>query len=552
MVSAGVQPLQQIESQPKARAFAMPGKSIVILGILLLAATAFVYLQVHRHPFFSMDDGGYVSENTHITEGLHWSTVKWALTTYYASNWHPLTWISHALDCEFFQKSPAGPHDVNVVLHLINVVLLFWVLWKATGYAGRSLMVAALFALHPLNVESVAWIAERKTVLSMLFFLLALGAYRWYASKPGVGRYSVVALWFVLGLMAKPQVITLPCVLLLWDYWPLGRLQLGTPQPASRPGKDLPPKSLYWLVKEKIPLFVICLVDSYVTMRAQRVGRPVHWPFTFAVRLENAILSYARYIRKMFWPSDLGPMYLHPGDGIRVWQWLTALVFLLAVSGLVAICWRRRYLTVGWLWFLGAMVPMIGLLQVGRQAMADRYAYLPLLGLFIMLCWGVADWAEDRHIPAAVLPTVSLALLVALSVVTYRQVGYWADDLTIWSHTVQVTDRNWFAESSLGGSLKNKGKMEQAVQHYYKALAWNPSDPDINLGIALYEHETGHLRESIPYYEKFLATTYDHNTTEDYKKMYQVYANMGYVYHRLGDDKRSREYFDKAFRIAPK
>ena len=286
---------------------------------------------------------------------------------------------------------------MNLALHLINVVLLFWVLWKATGYAGRSLMVAALFALHPLNVESVAWIAERKTMLSMLFFLLALGAYRWYAYKPRMGRYIVVALLFVLALMSKPQAITFPCVLLLWDYWPLGRLRLGTQQSGSRSETDIPPRSLYQLVREKVPLFVLCLIDAYLTMRAQRVGRPAYWPFTFPVRLENAIVAYARYVQKMFWPSDLAPMYLHPGSSIRLWQVFAALSFLLAVTALVAVCWRRRYLTVGWLWFLGSMVPMIGLMQVGRQSMADRYAYLPFLGLFIMLCWGVADWAQARH-----------------------------------------------------------------------------------------------------------------------------------------------------------
>ena len=377
-------------------------------------------------------------------------TIPWALTSYYASNWHPLTWISHALDSSSSSTNPAGMHDENVVLHMINVVLLFWVLWKATGYAGRSLMVAALFALHPINVESVAWIAERKTMLSMLFFLLALGAYRWYACRPRVGRYIVVALLFVLGLMSKPQMITLPFVLLLWDYWPLRRLRLGTEQSASGPETDIPTRSVYALVKEKIPLFVICLVDSYLTMKAQRVGHPQYWPYTFPVRLENAIVSYARYVQKMFWPSGLAPMYPHPGNSIKLWQVSLALVFLLAVTALVAVCWRRRYLTVGWLWFLGTMVPMVGLMQVGRQSMADRYAYVPLLGLFIMLCWGVADWAQARHLPAALLPAVSVTVLATLAVLTYRQVGYWANDLTIWSHTVQVTDRNWFAEIEPG------------------------------------------------------------------------------------------------------
>ena len=547
MASAEVEVSEPVQSPPKAARFTVPEKSILILGIILLAGTSAVYVQVHRHPFFNMDDSGYVYENTHVTSGLSWSTVTWALTTYDDNNWHPLTWMSHALDCQFFHSAPAGPHDVNVVLHLINVVLLFWVLWKATGYAGRSLMVAALFALHPINVESVAWIAERKTMLSMLFSLLALGAYRWYACKPRITRYTVVTLLFVLGLMAKPQVITLPCVLLLWDYWPLGRLRLGTRQSGSLSQTDIPSRSLYQLVKEKIPLFVICLIDAYVTMKAQKVGRPQHWQYTFPVRLGNAVASYARYVQKMFWPLKLAPMYLHPGSSIRLWQVFVALVFLLGVSALVVVFWRRRYLTVGWLWFLGTMVPMIGLMQVGRQSMADRYAYLPFLGLFIMFCWGAADWAQARRLPAALLPALSLVVLAGLAVLTYRQVGYWADNSEIWSHTAQVTDRNWFAEGQWCIALLNKGETEQAVQHCTTTLAINPDYPLANLGVAMYQHETGHLRESIPNYEKFLASS-----EGDRRLRYRALANLGHVYRRLEDQERARHYFEEANKLAPK
>lgn len=546
MAFARVELPEQVQSPPRAAGFTLPGKSILVLGLALLAGTAAVYLQVHRHPFVNLDDDVYVTENAHVTSGLNWTTVEWALTTYHAYNWHPLTWISHAVDCQFFHLDPAGPHDVNVVLHLINVVLLFWVLWKATGYAGRSLMVAALFALHPLNVESVAWIAERKTMLSMLFFLLALGAYRWYAHKPRMGRYSVVALLFALGLMAKPQVITLPCVLLLWDYWPLARLRLGTEQSGSSWETDIPPRSFYWLVVEKLPLFVLCLISAYLTMKAQRVGRPQYWQFTFAVRLENAIVAYARYVQKMFWPSGLAPMYLHPGNSIRLGQVFLALVFLLAVTALVAVCWRRRYLTVGWLWFLGTMVPMIGLVQVGRQSMADRYAYLPLLGLFIMLCWGVADCVQARHLPAALLPAISLVVLASLALVTYRQASYWGDNAMLWSHTLQVTDRNWFAESYLGDALRYAGHPDEAVQHYFKSLEINPGNIEANLGLALYEHQTGNLRESIDYYKKYLAKAGGD------ERRYQVLVNLGHVYGKLGDAERARQYFEEAAKIAPK
>jgi tetratricopeptide (TPR) repeat protein len=309
----------------------------------------------------------------------------------------------------------------------------------------------------------------------------------------------------------------------------------------------MPSRSLYQLVKEKIPLFVICLIDAYVTMKAQRVGRPQYWPFTFPVRLENAIVAYARYVQKMFWPSGLAPMYLHPGNSIRLGQVFLALGFLLAVTALVAVCWHRRYLTVGWLWFLGTMVPMIGLVQVGRQSMADRYAYLPLLGLFILLCWGVADCVQAWHLPAALLPAISLAVLASLALVTYRQASYWADNAMLWSHTLQVTDRNWFAESYLGDALRYTGHQDEAaLQHYFKSLEINPGNVEANLGLALYEHQTGNLRESVDYYKKFLAKAGGDS------RCYQVLINLGHVYRRLGDAERAQQYFEEAAKIAPK
>ena len=544
MASTDVQLIDRVDSKPKAvRVNFFPGKVTLALILLVLLVTAGVYMQVHHHPYFSLDDQGYFPKNDGVNTGLHWSTFEWALTSYYASNWHPVTWISHALDAQFFGLGPTAPHDENVLLHLINVVLIFWVLWKATGYAGRSLMVAALFALHPINVESVAWVAERKTMLSMLFFLLALGAYRWYASKPRVGPYIVVALLFVLGLMSKPQVITFPCVLLLWDYWPLRRLRFGAEQSRSSAESDIPTRSLFALIKEKIPLFVICLVDSYLTMRAQKVGRPKYWPYTFHVRVENAIVAYAKYVWNAVWPTRLAPMYLHPGNSIRLWQVSLAMVFLLAVTAFVVFYWRRGYLAVGWLWFLGTMVPMVGLMQVGRQAMADRYAYLPFVGLFIMFCWGLADLARARRLPAALLPTASVIVLAILAVLTYRQVGYWANDLTIWNHTAQVTEGNWFAESCVGDTLRNSGRKEEAVPHYLKVLKSDPSNVDANLGVALYLHESGRYRESIDYYNEFLAKAGDD------ERLHQVLINLGYIYRRLGDNERSKEYFDKAEKV---
>jgi protein O-mannosyl-transferase len=279
------------------------GKQTFLLCLLLSAATIAVYYPVHSHPFSDLDDYIYVTQNIHVQMGLSWDTVAWAFTTFHGFNWHPLTWISHALDCQLYELNPAGHHETNVVLHVVNAVLLFLVLRRATGSPLRSFMVAALFALHPINVESVAWVAERKTLLSTTFFILALGAYRWYAGRPNPARYFVLAFLFALGLMAKPQVIMLPVVLLLWDYWPLERVAGLGERPSSGQAAFFPQKSLVWLVMEKLPLLGLALVDAFLTMKAQAVGGPRFWHYPFSVRLDNAIVSYVRYLGKAFWPT---------------------------------------------------------------------------------------------------------------------------------------------------------------------------------------------------------------------------------------------------------
>src|ERR1022692_2003968 len=516
-----------------------------VLGLLLAAATLALYYPVHHHPFVNYDDSIYVTENPHVQSGLDWDTVKWAFTTYDAGNWHPLTWLSHTLDCQLFELNPAGHHDINLLLHVLNVLLLFWVLQQATGFAGRSFMVAALFALHPINVQTVAWVAERKNLLSMLFFLLALGAYRWYVRGPRVGRYAVVALLFALGLMAKPQVITLPCVLLLWDYWPLGRMFASTPEPLSGGVSPITPsKSFYLLVEERFPLFAIAGVNAFITMQAQGRGGARNY-FPRLIRLENAIVSYAQYVKKMLWPSRLALFYPHP-DSFKTWAVLAAIVLLLAITALVFLQRRRRYLVVGWLWFVGTLVPMIGLIQVGVQAMADRYAYLPFIGLFIMICWGVADWSERRHLPRALLASVSVVVLIVLTALTYRQVGYWNDGLTLWSHTLQVTTNNVVAEDDLAQALMEAGQPEEGVKHFQAALAINPSDQDGNLQIAQYDHQHGHLREALERYDKMLSIT------EDSSNRAVLFSNRGFVYRDLGDYVRARESFEAAMALNPR
>src|SRR5271165_3336520 len=405
--------------------FASPRNQMLLLGFLLVVATVVLYFPVNSHPFANYDDPDYVTDNFHVRSGLHWSTVKWAFTTYAAANWHPLTWISHAADVQLFELNPGRHHDVNLLLHALNVVLLFWVLQRATGYVGRSAMVAALFALHPINVESVVWIAERKNLLSMLFFLLALGAYRWYATRPRADRYVLVVFLYALALMAKPQVITFPFVLLLWDYWPLRRMFAGSDESsATATATVIRARSFSWLVLEKLPLLVLSAASAVITVKAQRTGGAMSGPqntYPFLLRVENAIVSYVRYIGKAVWPSHLALMYPH--SSFAIWEVVVALLMLLVITAIVIAGRRQRYLPVGWFWFLGTLVPMIGLVQVGAQAMADRYAYLPFVGLFIIACWGVSDFFERRNLSTAWLATPSLAGLVALAVVTHRQIG---------------------------------------------------------------------------------------------------------------------------------
>ena len=537
----------------------------MVLGVALVIATLVLYFPAIHHPFVNYDDDGYVTNNLHVQAGLTWDTVAWAFTSFDQANWHPVTWLSHALDWQFFQLDPAGHHGTNVLLHAVNAAWLFWILVQATGFTGRSFMVAALFALHPINVESVVWVSERKNLLSMLFFLLALGAYRWYARKPQPGRYAVIAALFTLGLMAKPQIVTLPFVLLLWDYWPLQRLLVGGED--AETGKDaaFPPKSFLNLLLEKLPLVALSVISAAITVRAQEQGG-LNPELSFSARIANAMVSYARYVGKAFWPIHLAPMYPHPGNSLAKSEVFAALLFLLVVIALVIAARRHRYLPVGWLWFLGTLIPMIGLVQVGRQAMADRYAYLPFIGLFIMICWGVADcvvtssrWLARRRgeptvvsaspaptrISTVLLAAICAGVLVALSLVTHRQIDYWGDNVTLWSHTLQVTNRNYEAEEDLGEALLAKGEQIDAMPHFYRATEIDPRRFLPHMYIAVYDQEHGNLQDAIAQYRKVLSASQNTSTNA------QAFANMGHAYLQLEDMAQARESLQAAVALDP-
>jgi len=377
----------------------------------------------------------------------------------------------------------------------------------------------------------------------MTFFLLALGAYRWYVSRPHPGRYVTVAVLFGLGLMAKPQIITFPFVLLLWDYWPLHRVKsAGKADDASA---RLPGKTLWSLILEKIPLFAIAVASAAMTMKAQAASGAVLSlkSIPFSMRLANAIVSYAKYVEKMIWPAKLAPMYPHPGPWLPSWQVYGSLLFLIVATVLAVEHRERRYLAVGWFWFLGTLVPMIGLVQVGRQAMADRYAYLPLLGLFIIVCWGVSDLCGAKHVPASILATSGLIAIVVLTVVTHRQINYWADNVVLWRHTIAVTAPNYIAQDNLGSALLHVNRPEEAIGHYRIAAALHPTDPVSFFSIAMYEQQHGALLQAIDDYKRAITLT----TSFSIKA--KAYQNMGIAYRDLGNADMAQQSFAEANRL---
>ena len=535
---------------------------VLVACICLAAATLAVYSRAVRNPFMHVDDQNYVTENPHVQAGMTWQTFTWALTATAAENWHPLTWLSHALDCQLYGLNAAGHHSTNILLHALNAVLLFLLLLRVTGAKGRSLLVAALFALHPLNVESVAWIAERKNVLSTLFFLLTLGAYGWYTRKPEVKRYLAVVAAFALGLAAKPMVITLPFVLLLLDFWPLQRIQGWGQPPSAVKGRkrkarspDLPVDKVFpvpqfqfsKIILEKLPLLALCIASAAITIIAQRnyAIRPFE-AYPLGGRIENAIYSYASYVWKMFWPTPLAFLYPYPRDGRPVWQFGLAVLFLVAVSTLV---WRLRrtrpYLATGWLWYLGTLVPVIGLIQVGDQAMADRYAYTPAMGIFVMIVWGAADAADRRQINLQSRVAVAFVILAALSFLTWRQIGYWGSDYDLWSHTVKVTKHNVVADEALSKGLMQAGRPQEAVAGFREASMLNPRDPFRHQNLALALLESGRLTDAIAEYESTIRTISDPTIQA------RSYEKIATIYDELGDYPKVRDNYQLALQANP-
>ncbi|MCU1300031.1 MAG: hypothetical protein JWQ87_315 [Candidatus Sulfotelmatobacter sp.] len=536
--------LQRSEPLPPQSVLASLEKRTMVLCLFLFVLTLAVYNPIAHSGFVSSDDNPYILQNPAVSDGLSWSTVKWAFTTVHAGYWHPLTWLSHALDCQLFGLNPVGHHYVSLLFHAANGILLFLLLLEATGATLPSLMVAALFALHPQNVESVAWAAERKNVLSMFFFLLAMIAYDRYARRGGRRLYAAVAVLFALGLMAKPQIITLPCVMLLWDYWPLGRMFNKT---AGEDPGPIVPRSFFYLLREKFPLFVLAVIGSAITVWGQRAGGAVRTlaEYSLGSRLENAVVSYTKYLANTIWPVRLAPMYPHPVNLLPVGLVVASAFVLVLVTTLVFLWPDRRYLATGWLWFLGTLIPMIGIVQVGEQAMADRFAYIPMIGLFVAAVWAITEAGRTRKVSTAGLVTVAGVILATLGTVTYRQLGYWRNGETLWRYTLSVTENNYMAHDTLAMVLGEQRRSDEAIVEFRVAerLHQYPLDQILTLGV--YEESTGHPQGAIEQYTRVLQGS------TDSKLQSAALTHLGEVHCRLRNYEEAKRNYDKALQLDP-
>ncbi len=519
-------------------------KPYVLLIYLLLALATFIAFEQLRHnEFIDYDDDQYVSMNPRVIGGFTRDAVCWAFTTTHAANWHPLTWLSHMLDCELFDLNSGRHHLTSLFFHIANTLLLFWVLNRMTQAVWPSAFVAALFALHPLHVESVAWISERKDVLSSFFWMLTMAAYILYAERPGICRYILVFLALGLGLMAKPMLVTLPFVLLLLDLWPLERFstpQIRTLKPACQKA------TAYRLICEKIPLFVLAAASCVVTYTVQKTAGTVAPTevLTLNSRMANALVSYVSYIGKMIYPARLAVFYPHRYDTMSLSKPILSLLLLAIVSISVVYVARQRhrYLAVGWLWYIVTLLPVIGLVQVGKQAMADRYTYLPSIGLFIILAFGVAELLAGRPYQKIGLPTSAVLILAALLMGTRTQVRYWRNSITLFEHALAVTKNNYTMHNSLGFALGSQGKFDEAISQYRQALQIVPNNAETHFRLADTLRLQGKLNDAISHYRQAVQSK------PDYAK---AHSDLAYALRSQGSLDEAVSHFRLALETKP-
>jgi len=549
-----------------------PHHKILFIYLLLILTILVAYWQVKDFEFVGYDDGLYVTENSHVQAGLTCESIKWAFTTFHAGNWHPVTWLSHMLDIELYGLNPMGHHWTNLQIHIINTLLLFFILQYMTGALWQSAFVAALFALHPLHVESVAWVAERKDVLSTFFGMLTILAYIKYVKKRNFLRYSLIFIFLSLGLMAKPMLVTMPFVLVLLDFWPLERLKYYSLHQSPK---------LLSLIYEKIPLFIPVAISSVLTILAQK---EVGALYTFEVlpittRIANALISYNNYIIKTIWPQNLAVYYPHPFGSLPLWSVFGA-ALLISGSLFLSVYTIKKYpyIIVGLLWFLGTLVPVIGLIQVGSQAMADRYTYIPLIGLFLIIAWGGSDllkkWTHKHIVYAAVL---SIAVFSALTVRSFQQTSHWKNGITLFKNAVNVIGNHPDLHYSIGIHFAVAGRYEKAIYHYKEALKIKPNHVEalFELGTVLYDY--GKTDGAIFYLQKAIDKNPDHTNAHNnlanilyiqgkheeailhYKKILRInpeyanaHSNLANIFYFQGKIDEAAFHFKKALDINPK
>jgi protein O-mannosyl-transferase len=519
----------------------LPKREIGI-SIGLALATAFTFAGVVSNGFVNLDDDYYVYRNAMAQIGLRQPAISWAFTTLQYGNWHPLTWLSLQLDYQIFGLNPSGYHATNLLLHIANTLVLFWLFRTMTGAAGRSACVAAFFALHPLHVESVAWISERKDVLSTFFLFVSIFAWYRYTLRPNLGAYLLVVVLFTLSLMAKVMGATLPLLLLLLDIWPLKRWQPWTARPRRLSSRLYTARRL---VAEKIPFFLVSALFAAIAVLSQERSGALDYgqSLTFSNRLLMVPVNYATYLEQTFWPMDLAVLYAHPGADLPLWKPLCSGLVLALVSAAVA--WlrlSRPYLLVGWCWFLVTLVPVIGLLQVGLQSTADRYMYMPMVGLLIAICWGFGDLVTLRGIA----PIVAVAGIVALlfcAVLTRRQVALWHDSVTLWEHALSLSPPTFLSCNNYGLALDQQGRLEEAEKWYRKAIEIEPTNfyPNCNLGVLL--SKKGRQKEALRHLEIALQSQPNDPL---------LLENLGVVEELLGRYDTAIQYYERSARIDPR
>ncbi len=511
--------------------------------LILALCVLLPYARIYTLGFTNFDDPGYVTQNAHVRAGVTWSGLLWALKSTEQSNWHPVTWISHMLDCQVFGLNAAGHHVTNLLLHLAATLLLFTVFRRMTGAVWRSTLLAALFAVHPLHVESVAWVAERKDVLSAVFWMLTMHAYVRYAKGGRRLHYLEMVMWLALGLASKPMLVTLPPALLLLDVWPLERMLIPGPRGRSRAANWRSRLNCTVFI-EKIPLLVLCAASSVITYLAQQHGGSVvslHFLPLYS-RVANAVLAYATYVRKALWPSGLAAFYPRPGS-LDYLSLTLSFILLAFVSILAFALWRKRpYLAIGWLWFLGTLVPVIGLVQVGNQALANRYTYIPLIGLLLMAVWAGADFLERFKIPRFDYAAAGFALICCLGILTWRETGYWKNSVTLFSRTIELTGDNELAYLDYGAALASEGRLEEAVKLYEGLVGRAPNLPDIQTNLGMILELQGKNAAAIPHFNEALRADPEHP---------EAHNGLGAALEAGGRLQEAEAHFLEALRVRP-